>query len=214
LPIVPSADPRKAQLRSRLLAARSGLGTPGRADATARIHERLLTLPEVAEARVLIGYAAFGSEVSIDAVLGAALDRGAGVLLPWVEGDELGIARIRDLAADLAPGWRGVREPRASGRRPARPDRVEAALVPGVGFDRRGNRLGYGGGHFDRLLARLSPQTPVIGVAFDVQVLDSLPVERHDVPVDIVVTESVILRPEARRSEEPAGPPEAGPGGR
>jgi 5-formyltetrahydrofolate cyclo-ligase len=193
------ADPRKPQLRSRLLAARSGFGAPARARATARICERLRTLPEVATARALIGYAAFGSEVDIDEVLAEALARGAGVLLPWVEGDELGIARIRDLSADLVPGWRGVREPRTSGRRPARPDRVDAAVVPGVGFDRRGNRLGYGGGHFDRLLARLKPGTPVIGVAFDVQILDALPSEPHDIKVDMLVTETMTLRTAAER---------------
>jgi 5-formyltetrahydrofolate cyclo-ligase len=191
---VTAAETRKAQLRSRLLAARSGLAGPVRAEASASICRQLLALPEVADARALIGYAAFGSEVSIDEVLVAALDRGAGVLLPWVEGAELGIARVRDLEADLAPGWRGVREPRASGRRPARPDRVEAALVPGVGFDRRGNRLGYGGGHFDRLLARLAPGTPVIGVAFAAQLLAELPTEAHDVPVDVVVTETETIR--------------------
>jgi 5-formyltetrahydrofolate cyclo-ligase len=191
-------DPRKPQLRSRLLSARSGLGAPARADANARICERLRTVPEVARARALIGYASFGSEVSIDPVLAEAIERGAGVLLPWVDGEDVGIARIRDLSADLAPGWRGVREPRVSGRRPARPDRVEAAIVPGVGFDRRGHRLGYGGGHFDRLLARLAPGTPVVGVAFDVQVLDAVPAERHDVPVDVLVTETMTLRTAAR----------------
>jgi 5-formyltetrahydrofolate cyclo-ligase len=146
-------------------------------------------------ARAVLAYAAFGAEVDLDPVLRVLLRRGAGVLLPWVDGPTLGIARIRDLDADLAPGWRGVREPRVSGRRPARPDRVDAALVPLVAFDAAGHRLGHGGGHFDRLLARLAPGVPRIGVAFAVQQIPSVPSEAHDVPLDMVVTEAGVTRP-------------------
>jgi 5-formyltetrahydrofolate cyclo-ligase len=109
-------------------------------------------------------------------------------------GEDLAIARVRDLAADLAPGWRGVREPRSSGRRPARVERLDAAIVPGVAFDRRGHRLGYGGGHFDRLLARLRPAAVAVGVAFDTQLVEEIPTEPWDRAVDFVVTESGLLR--------------------
>lgn len=186
--------PDKAARRSQLLAARSALPAAERAAAQTAITEHLLTLPEVEQARAVLGYAAFGSEASVDTVLQVLLDRAVGVLLPWVDGHELRLARVRDLAADLAPGWRGVREPRGSSRRPARADRVHLALVPGVGFDRAGRRLGYGGGHFDRLLATLRPATPIVGVAFDLQVVDVLPAEPHDVRVDAVVTETGIHR--------------------
>jgi 5-formyltetrahydrofolate cyclo-ligase len=186
----------KASLRSRLLTARSSLPATVRQQASAEISRLLLTLPEVAPARALLAYAAFGSEVDLDPVLRTFIDRGVGVFLPWVEGPDLEIARVRDLDADLAPGWRGVREPRRSDRRAARPDRVQAALVPGVGFDRRGHRLGYGGGHFDRLLARLRPGTPRVGVAFAVQVLERVPALEHDVPMDVLVTEDGVHRPE------------------
>jgi 5-formyltetrahydrofolate cyclo-ligase len=176
----------KAALRSRVLAARADLPVTQRAAACATLHRRLLGLEELARAR---------AEVDLDPVLRVLLRRGAGVLLPWVDGPTLGIARIRDLDADLAPGWRGVREPRVSGRRPARPDRVDAALVPLVAFDAAGHRLGHGGGHFDRLLARLAPGVPRIGVAFAVQQIPSVPSEAHDVPLDMVVTEAGVTRP-------------------
>jgi 5-formyltetrahydrofolate cyclo-ligase len=185
----------KAGLRSRLLTVRAGLAAPFREEASTEISRLVLTLPEVQAARALLAYAAFGSEVDLDDVLRTLMARGAGVFLPWVDGADLQVARVRDLEADLAPGWRGVREPRVSDRLPARPDRVQVALVPGVAFDREGHRLGYGGGHFDRLLARLRPGTPKIGVAFAVQVLDRVPAVAHDVPVDVLVTEEGIRRP-------------------
>jgi 5-formyltetrahydrofolate cyclo-ligase len=180
----------KAALRSRVLAARAALPASARDDAAGRIRRHLLALPRLRDAKAVLGYAAFGSEPSIDGYLHTLIRRGVGVFLPWVEGDDLQVARVRDLDADVAPGWRGVREPRPSGRRPARPDRLHAAIIPAVALDRRGYRLGYGGGHFDRLLSRLSASTLVVGVAFEVQLVDAVPVEDHDRPVQVVVTEA------------------------
>jgi 5-formyltetrahydrofolate cyclo-ligase len=183
-------EAEKSQLRSRLLEARAALAAPARARAATEIHQHLARLPRLGRAKAVLGYAAFGSEVDLDPYLRTLIARGVGVFLPWVEGAALGVGRVRDLDADLVPGWRGVREPRVSGRRPARPDRLHAVLVPGIAFDRRGNRLGYGGGHFDRLLAGLARDTLIVGVAFEVQLVDAVPVAGHDRPVDVVVTET------------------------
>lgn len=193
----------KAALRRRFLAARAALPEPIRDEASAQICTRLRALAQLERARALLAYAAFGAEVRIDPYLQGRLEAGVGVLLPWIDGDDLGIARIRDLGADLAPGARGVREPRASGRRRARPDRVDAAIIPGVAFDRHGTRLGYGGGHFDRLLARLRPATLRVGVCFSVQLAELLPAQPHDQPVDVVVTEQEVVRLRRRGSQEP-----------
>jgi 5-formyltetrahydrofolate cyclo-ligase len=184
----------KASLRSRFLAARAALSDVQRAESSAAVCRRLGMLGELEPARATLGFATFGTEPSIDAHLETLLERGHGVFLPWVDGDELGIARVRDLDADLVPGWRGVREPRASGRRRARPDRLDAAIVPGVAFDRQGHRLGYGGGHFDRLLAQLNADAVVVGVCFAVGLAEQLPTEEHDRGVDLVVTEDEVVR--------------------
>ncbi|MGH8885072.1 MAG: 5-formyltetrahydrofolate cyclo-ligase [Egibacteraceae bacterium] len=184
----------KTTLRSAVLAARAALPAEQRAAASAVVHRRLQGLPELRAARAALAYAAFGAEVDLDPWLQALLATGAGVFLPWVDGQQLGIARVCDLDADLVPGWRGVREPRAIGRRPARPDRLDAVVTPGVAFDRSGRRLGYGGGHFDRLLSTLRPETPVVGVAFEIQIIDAVPTATHDRAVDVVVTEAAVYR--------------------
>lgn len=186
----------KASLRHRVLAVRGALPPAYRAEACRRVHHHLERLPELDDAVGVLGYAAFGSEVDLDEHL-IALGRVRDVHLPWVDGDDLAVAHVREWDVDLRPGWRGVREPRSDRRRPVPPHTLDAVLVPGVAFDRQGHRLGYGGGHFDRLLARVRPDTVVVGVAFDVQVVDAVPHEAHDVPVDVVVTESGILRPGA-----------------
>lgn len=184
----------KAALRRRMLAERSALSPEERGAAAERVRERLRALEAVTTARTILGYAAFGSEVDLDPLLADLADRGCGVFLPRVVGERLEITRVRDLGRDLVPGWRGVREPRTTGRPPARLDRIEAVLVPGVAFDGQGHRLGYGGGHFDRLLGELSAGTFVVGVAFDVQVVDAVPVEAHDRRVGTVVTEARTIR--------------------
>lgn len=183
----------KSALRRRLLGSRALLTEPARQVASARIRMLLMTLPELASARALLAFAPTRAEVDIDDLLHNRIDAGVDVLLPWVDGPELRLARVGDLGRDLSPGWRGVREPRRRDH-PVPPALAEAALVPGVGFDRAGHRLGYGGGHFDRLLASLRPGTPTVGVAYACQLVEEVPVEGHDVAVDAVVTEAGIVR--------------------
>lgn len=187
----------KQALRKRVLVERAAVPPAARAEASAVITARLEALEELAQARAVLGYAAFGAEVDLDGFLAARLARGRQVYLPWVDGEDLHAARVADLAGSLAPGWRGVREPSPQWRAPADPTVLDAVVVPGLAFDRRGHRLGYGGGHFDRLLSRLRPGTLVVGVAFDAQLVDAVPVEDHDVPVDAVVTESCTVRTDA-----------------
>jgi 5-formyltetrahydrofolate cyclo-ligase len=165
------------------------------AEATAAVCGRLLRLPELAGVQLVAGYAATPSELAIDDALRALAAQGVTVCIPWVDGQRLHLAAVGDLAADLAPGWRGLREPRPERRQPVRPARVDALIVPGVGFDRHGHRLGQGGGHFDRLLGQTRRGAAVIGVTFDECVVDEVPVQPHDRSVDVVVTPTRTLRP-------------------
>jgi 5-formyltetrahydrofolate cyclo-ligase len=190
--VPPDATP-KALLRAQLRAARDALPARARARASDRVVERLLVLPELTEARVVTAFHPFGSEIAIERGLAALLARGVTLLLPWVDGPELRLARVDDLSA-LEPGWRGVPEPPPSGRIAVPPAEAEAVLVPGLAFDRRGGRLGYGGGHIDRLLGAAGARASVIAPAFALQVVPDVPREPHDVPVDILVTEDGVHR--------------------
>jgi 5-formyltetrahydrofolate cyclo-ligase len=185
---------RKTALRSRLLAARSALPAPVRDEASAAIRTRARRLPELSGRTTVAGYACSANEVDIDDLLSELIQDGRTVALPRVDGDHLRLVPVADLDVDLRPGFRSIREPLPVGPW-VRPEALDAVLAPGVGFDRRGRRLGYGGGHFDRMLARVRPGTVVIGLAFDAQVVDAVPVEPHDRPMDVVVTESTTLRP-------------------
>lgn len=187
----------KAALRAQVLARRAGLGSQHRAQAALQITQRLLTLPVVQAARTVLGYAAFGAEVDLDAFLRDRIAAGVAVFLPRVVGPDLRIHRVTDLDGGLVPGWRGVREPPSglagddvAGWASGHDARLQLAVVPGVAFDTGGGRLGYGGGHFDRFLAHLGPTTTLIGIAYDAQLVRAVPLEAHDRRMDLVVTES------------------------
>ena len=154
---------------------------------------RLIRLPELAVSGVVSGYAATQREVNIDAALTSLLATGTVVCLPAVNGSHLALRAVTDLG-DLLPGWQDVREPHA-GAPTLRPAAVDVLLVPGLAFDATGNRLGHGGGHFDRLLARVRRGAVVVGIALDEQVVATVPTAGHDHPVSVLVTPTRTIRP-------------------
>lgn len=188
----------KARLRAHVIARRDAMAPDDRAAASAAIRARLSDLDVVAAARTLLAFAAFGSEVDLDPWLSDRIARGVGVFLPYIERfspPELQIARVTDLDRDLVPARLGIREPDPQRRRPARADRLDVVIAPGVAFDRAGRRLGYGAGFYDRLLDRLRPGTAVIAVAFSTQIVDAVPEEPHDRRVRTIVTETDTVVP-------------------
>lgn len=187
-----TASERKREVRELARTARDRLGAEARARGSARVRAHLAALDELRRAEAVAAYAATDAEVDLDPFLRDLIARGVAVHLPVVVPDGLAAARVRDLDRDLVHGYRGVREPREGLARVASPQ-VGVALVPGVAFAPDGGRVGYGGGHFDRFLGGLGEALRV-GVAFSVQVLDAVPVEPHDLRVDMLVTEEGILR--------------------
>ena len=183
----------KAALRRAVLLRRDALPGGERALLSARIVTTILDLPTYQEADVVLAYASFGTELQTDELLRRVLADGKTLVLPRVERGGLGLYEVRDLAGDLAPGTWGIREPEPDRCPPADAGGVGFALIPGVAFDRRARRLGYGGGYYDRLLAGGLPEgTPLVSGAFEVQILDEVPTDPHDAPVDVVVTEKEV----------------------
>lgn len=186
----------KQQLRARFRA--EGV-LSGDAGASARISEALLDLPEVARAGGVLGYLAIAGEPNIDAMLEGLRERGARVSVPMVDWESGSMeAGVFGGCDGLVCRRHGVREPTA-GTRIVPIEELRVVLVPGVAFDLRGGRLGRGGGFYDRLLARLGPQTIRVGVGFERRVLERLPVEPWDQLVDVLVTEQAVRRFERSR---------------
>jgi 5-formyltetrahydrofolate cyclo-ligase len=183
----------KERLRREAFARRDALDESFRKEASRRIAERALTLPELPGLTPVGAYWPIRSEVDPRSLMSALLDRGQEVALSQIRHPYLSW-RLWQPGDVLVKGGFGVREPG--------PDAPEcfptALLVPLLAFDRQGGRLGYGKGHFDRAIAGLERRHPVvtIGLAFSVQEIGHLPVEDHDRPLDIVVTEIETIRRE------------------
>jgi len=173
-----SLDPGERKLRSR------------------SIFQRMESSSWFRQAQTVLFYASFGSEVETWEMMEASRKEGKRVALPRVEESvgELFIYEVRDPEAELAPGYKRIWEPAPDPDRRLRLDQVDLVLVPGLAFDLKGYRLGYGGGFYDRLLSRWGENRPSVGLAFDLQVVKKLPVSGHDVRLSLVLTETRSIR--------------------
>ena len=197
-----STDPDKAveaakhEARTRARAARCALDDATCREAAIAAAERLVALPEVAGARLVLAYGATPEELDPAPAVAILRARGVAIAYPRVEAPGvLGLHSV-GVADPLVRGMFGIMEPSSHAPRvPAKA--VDAVIVPGVAFDRGLWRLGYGGGYYDRLLPLLGSQCARIGFAYDEQVLDEIPVEEYDVCLDLLVTPSGVVRKKA-----------------
>jgi 5-formyltetrahydrofolate cyclo-ligase len=177
----------KAGLRSQVLAARSRLSADQRAAAGRLIRDALLSLPEVQMAGTIAAYYSVGAEPDTRGLVYALWKRGTYVLLPLLRDDgDLDWASYEG-PDSLVAGPRGLREPGEPPRGVEAVTRADVVLVPALAVDRAGNRLGRGGGSFDRALARVGPLIPLIALLYDGELIGRVPAEPHDVRVRAAV---------------------------
>jgi 5-formyltetrahydrofolate cyclo-ligase len=179
----------KTVLRKEIAAAREGLSAEARMYKSSEIGRRLFQLPEFQAAGVIMFFASFRSEVDTLPMIRKALALGKKVILPKVKGRDLELFEIRDFDKDTAPGAWKIPEPKES--LPVTIGEVDLMIMPGLGFDVSGNRLGYGAGFYDRLLGAFSKTT--VALAFEEQIVSRVPADPHDVPVKKIVTEKRVI---------------------
>ena len=191
------ADEKK-YLRAILKDTRESLTPSFAAASSARIQSLLLLADLYLNSRAVVLYSALSNEISTDAIFSDALATGREVFFPRLDraSRTLGLSRVEG-RSDLGPGAHGILEPVSpsidTGSIP--PCLV---VVPGLAFTRRCERIGRGGGHYDRLLAQLAPHTITAGLAYSFQLLDDIPQSEWDRRLNFVVTESAIYpAPEA-----------------
>lgn len=180
-----SVRERKAALRAQLLAGRTHRDDDQRQRLGAGLADSSGALPVPP---TVAGYVGVGTEPPTSALLDELRRRGAAVLLPVVRP-----GRVLDWAsgsADLVVGPLGLREPAGPYLGPGAVRDAGLVLVPALAVDLAGRRLGRGGGYYDRVLTTLSRTTLLVAVVFDDEVLEAVPVEAHDRPVDGVLTPS------------------------
>jgi len=184
---VPGEQEDKAVLRARLLAARAALAPDDRREAGRLIRDALLELPALQMAGTVAAYYSIGAEPDTHGLVFALWKRGTYVLLPRLQPDgDLDWASYEG-PDSLVPGPRGLAEPGEPPRGPGAVARADVVLAPALAVDRAGNRLGRGGGSYDRALARVGPLIPVIALLYDDEFLARVPAEPHDTPVRAAV---------------------------
>ncbi|MER5896021.1 5-formyltetrahydrofolate cyclo-ligase [Streptomyces sp. NPDC001876] len=181
----------KAPLRRELLAARRLLTSQDVENAAAVLSSAALVLPELDGARTVAAYVSVGREPGTRPLLDALRERSVRVLLPVLMADNDLDWAAYEGSAHLLPAGRGLLEPDGPRLGPTAVLDADVVLLPGLAVDRRGMRLGRGGGSYDRVLARLSAagaHPALVVLLYDDEVVAQVPEEPHDHPVDAVVT--------------------------
>ena len=180
----------KNELRKRLKKARAQLCAEQVAASSAQAAEHILACDAYKKAECIMGYLAFGKELSVDAVLRAALAEGKKVVVPLVtsatEMVPVVLRNMEDFELDRY-GIRSVREPAELCEAQA----IDLVLVPGVAFDREGGRLGMGAGYYDRFLPQAQGAV-LMGIAYDALLQQELPKDEYDVYMQLLASESGI----------------------
>lgn len=192
-----SASVREAKhaLRERILKQRDELSAAEQQRAGALIAAAIAARADFRAAATVLLAVSFRSEWDTRPLLAAALAAGKTVGAPRVDLPTrmLEPCAVTDLERDLAPGFRTIAEPLPHCV-PLPLAAIDWVLVPGVAFDARGYRIGYGGGYYDRLLPLLRPGVRRVAGALELQVVERVPAAAHDITVDAIVTERRTLQ--------------------
>ncbi|MGQ9504736.1 MAG: 5-formyltetrahydrofolate cyclo-ligase [Thermogutta sp.] len=187
----------KQQLRQQLREIQNRLDPQSIGRASQSIQRTVRGLPEYHAARAIMTYVSMGKEVETRQLLSDMQKDGKIVVIPWCAGDDLRLFRFRSFD-ELERGTLGILEPKIALRSQEDklfyPQDLDVILVPGLGFDRNGNRLGRGRGYYDRFLKTVSPNVIRVGLAFECQLVEAIPVSPNDEQVDLIVTECQTYR--------------------
>ena len=194
-------EEKKRKIRQEFLKKRNNLSRDEIKSKSEKIEKELFSLPEFQRAKTVMFYVSFRSEVETEKMTRNALKLKKKIVIPVVHGEKIVVSEIKNLKKELTKGSFGIKEPKKEFRRRVNQKEIDLVVVPGVVFGKRGGRLGYGRGYYDRFLrsksirSRMSRsrQCALIGLAFDLQIARKIPLVKGDMKVDKIVTESGIV---------------------
>jgi 5-formyltetrahydrofolate cyclo-ligase len=185
----------KPEIRREMAALRDSLSTEEAESRSMSILNRLTRLEEYKKASLIMTYVNFRSEAGTMRLIQKALDEGKRVAVPVciTDGKVLLPCEIQSMD-ELVPGTWGILEPSEHARREISAEEIDLAIVPGLAFDRQLNRLGYGAGYYDRFLPKMRKDAAKVGICYEFQIVEQLPSDPFDVPMDSIVTDISLLR--------------------
>lgn len=186
----------KKMLRSEMLSKRNSLSQQSLMVKSSAITKLLFSTDYYKDSKYIMSYIDFRNEVRTEEIIKKTLKEGKNVIIPIsiVETRQLILSQLMDYDKELEAGTYGILEPKKKFIREVNPDLIDLILMPGVAFDRRGFRIGYGGGYYDRFLTRIDKSVPKAALAFDLQMVPYVKEGRYDIPVDYIITESEIIK--------------------
>ncbi|WP_051569156.1 5-formyltetrahydrofolate cyclo-ligase [Alkaliphilus transvaalensis] len=185
----------KKIIRQEILNKREGLDQQAVQEKSEKIYDLLTATDHYQKAQCVMLFLSFRNEVDTNKIIQDLLKANKRVFIPVTvpKTKALIVSELKDPINDLEVGTFGVLEPKKEALRPVSPDLLDLIIVPGVAFDKRGYRIGYGAGYYDRFLPNINPQVPLIALALEVQMIDLVPNDNYDFPVQYIITENQII---------------------
>ncbi|MBO5837394.1 MAG: 5-formyltetrahydrofolate cyclo-ligase [Oscillospiraceae bacterium] len=172
----------KKELRRKIREMKRAMTAAQIEIASKKLGQMFLTSAQYQKAKTLYGYLPYNQEVRTEPILEQALQDGKRIAVPKIFGDEMRFIYLDDLS-QVEVGYCGIPEPVNDG--PEADDETALVLMPGIAFDKEGHRIGYGGGFYDKFLAK-EPDHPTVALCYDFQMVEFLETEEFDIPVDQV----------------------------
>lgn len=185
----------KKEIRQNILQKKGDLSNEAVQEKSLAMLETLNKIDFYKNAENVMLYISFGKEVLTKPIINDLMNRGKKVFIPVTvpKTKALIVSELKDFENDLQVGHFGVMEPKEEALRPVDPSIVDLVIVPGVAFDKKGYRIGYGGGYYDRFIPRLSKKATTVSLAFEMQLIDKVPTSPFDIPVQYIITENSFI---------------------
>ncbi|MDR7871270.1 MAG: 5-formyltetrahydrofolate cyclo-ligase [Tissierellaceae bacterium] len=185
---------RKKTIRNLILDNRSKLGKDKHKTYSKIIIDKIFNSSLYKNANTIMTFISFGDEVDTHDFIEKCINDGKRIVVPitFPKTKEIKPSEILDFN-ELEIGFYNILTPKDEFIRIINPEEIDLAIVPGVAFDRSGYRVGYGGGYYDRFLAKY-PDIIKLAIGFELQLIDEVPKEDYDIPVDIIFTEKEIIK--------------------
>jgi len=190
-------DNIKNTLRKNMLSQRKNMKPQDVSAFSNKIINTIIGLPEFIKCKNIMLYLSFNNEVDTFPLVTWCLNNGIAVIAPYCVQHEKKIIPfiINNLTTDLTKSTFGIMEPKHDLLKKANINDIDLIIVPGVVFDKHCNRIGFGAGYYDRFLSEKAKNTITIGIAYDYQIIDEVPVGIYDVPLNFIVTQDRIIYP-------------------
>ena len=192
----------KQSLRSSCSRVRDSLSKVEQKNKSLLIFDLFVDLFALQSSKCIFVYVDYRSEVQTTNIIDFFVKQGGIVCVPAIvpQSTKMVAVQIKRPTVDLAPGFKGISEPLPELRRHCTVDagQIDIAVIPGLAFDRTGGRIGYGGGYYDRFLHDDAPQALRVGLAYKLQMLPTVAMEKHDIFMDYVISEYSVYQTQAR----------------